>query len=191
MERERISDVRFTSEETVAAALDRYLDENGFTHAEYEADWTQASFLGIPMAVPNTRLHKQGIRLHDLHHVATGFGTDVAGEGEISAWELGAGLPGVGFYVGSIVCFGALVGMIAAPRRAIRAFRAARAARARTLWSALETGAPGFSQYEAVLGLTVGELREKLGMPAEGLLSGERRLHGLAPAPISATASAA
>lgn len=190
---ERISDLRFTSEETVAAALDRYLDENGFTHAEYEADWTQASFLGIPMAVPNTRLHKQGIRLHDLHHVATGFGTDVAGEGEISAWELGAGLRGVGVYVGTIVCMGALVGMIAAPRRAIRAFRAARTARARTLWSPLENGEPGFSQYESTLGLTVGQLREKLGMPREGLLAGERRLHGLAPqAPRSpAHASAA
>jgi ubiquinone biosynthesis protein Coq4 len=25
--------------------------------------------------------------LHDLHHVATGFGTDMIGEGEVSVWE--------------------------------------------------------------------------------------------------------
>jgi hypothetical protein len=190
---ERISELRFSSEETVAAALDRYLGENGFTHAAYEEAWTHASFLGIPLVVPNTRRHRQGIRLHDLHHVATGFGTDLAGEGEVSAWELGAGLRGVGFYVGAIVCAGGLLGLLAAPRRALRAFRLARAARARTLWSPLADHTPGFARYEALLRLRVGELREGLGMPAEGLLDrgSVRRLHGLAPSPIENRAPSA
>lgn len=187
---ERISETRFSSDETVNAALDRYLDENGFTHAAYEEAWTHASFLGVPVAVPNTRLHKQGIRLHDLHHVATGFGTDLVGEGEISAWELGAGLRGVGLYVGAIVCTGALVGFVAAPQRIVRAFRLARASKASSLWSPLAAGEPGFSRYDALRGLTVGELRRLLALPAEGLAEGERRLHNLAPlAPASAVPS--
>ena len=178
---EHVSELRFLDEERVRDALDRYLDENGFTHEGYEAKWTQASFLGIPIAVPNTRLHREGIRLHDLHHIATGFGTDLVGEGEISAWECGAGLRGVGLYVGAIVCTGALLGLVVAPRRAVRAFRLARAAKATTLWSPLPSGGPGFSRYESLLQLRVGTLRERLGMPAEGILRGERRLHGLAP----------
>lgn len=71
----------------VDEALQVYLDENGFTRASYDAPRTPASFLGIRFSVPNTPRHAWAIRLHDLHHVATGFGTDLAGEGRISAWE--------------------------------------------------------------------------------------------------------
>ena len=133
---ERISETRFSSDETVNAALDRYLDENGFTHAAYEEAWTHASFLGVPVAVPNTRLHKQGIRLHDLHHVATGYQTTWRGESEIAAWELAAGCGK--FYAAWILNLGAFaLGLVIAPRRTLRAF--ARGRRSTTLY---RTGVP-------------------------------------------------
>ena len=48
-------------------------------------------------------MRQRAVRWHDLHHVATRFGTDNVGEGEISAWELRRGLRGLGPYVGAIV----------------------------------------------------------------------------------------
>jgi hypothetical protein len=107
----------------VEQGRDSYLAENGFTVAAYDAPRTQASVWGVRFSVPNTPKHRWAIMLHDLHHVATGYGTDLIGEGEVSAWELRGGLRPLGLYVGSIVLGGALFGMLIAPRRVWRAFQ--------------------------------------------------------------------
>ena len=164
----------FPSSWTVRRALDAYLTENGFTEAAYEADWTQASFLGVRFAVPNTRRHRWAIRLHDLHHVATGYGSDLAGEGEISAWEV-HDARALGPYVGTIVVSGLVAGMMLAPRRTLAALRIGRAHR-RLFALASES-----AQYESLLSMTVGELRELLGMRHTGLAERPRGLHAFAP----------
>jgi hypothetical protein len=151
---------------------DAYLAANGFTLAGYEEKWTQASFLAIDFAVPNTKAHASAIRLHDLHHVATGFGTDLAGEAEISAWELRGGLRGVGLYVASIVMSGAFMGLFVAPRRTWRAWQAGRDAR--PLWTL------GIS-YNELITLSVEELRARVGAPARGVAFGNQGLHKNAP----------
>jgi len=156
----------------VRRARDTYLDENGFTVGAYDDKWTKASFFAIDYSIPNTELHRRGIMLHDLHHVATGYGTDLVGEGEISAFELRGGLRGLGLYVGSIVVTGTLMGLLLAPRRTLRAWNAAKGVRA--LWT---TGVP----YEDLLAMRVGELRDLVGVPRDGLATGPRRLHKNAP----------
>jgi hypothetical protein len=163
---------------SVGRGRDAYLAENGFTLAAYDAPWTQASFLSIDFAVPNTKPHAAAIRLHDLHHVATGFGTDLAGEGEISAWEVRGGLRGVGLYVAFIVVSGALMGLLLAPRRTLRAWHVAKTAR--PLWT---LGVP----YEELVGMSVDQLRSLVGAPAEGVVVGEQGLHKNAPKPERAT----
>lgn len=163
-----------------------YLAENGFTLSAYDAAWTQASFLGIRLAVPNTRRHRFAIMMHDLHHVATGYGTDHTGEGEISAWELRRGLAGLGLYVGGIVVSGALFGLLCAPRRTWAAFRA----------GGSRPSLFAQDDVEKLLDLTIGELRHMLGLPAQGLATAPRGLHVYAPAaapgaPAAAMAAAA
>ena len=79
---------------SVRRARDAYLAENGFSVAGYSAKWTDASLFGVRFRIPNTPRHAWGIRRHDLHHVVTGFGTDLVGEGEISVWEVRAGIRG-------------------------------------------------------------------------------------------------
>jgi hypothetical protein len=165
----------------VRDARDRYLAENGFTVASYDDAWTEASFFGLSFAVPNTKAHRWAIMLHDLHHVATGFGTDLAGEGEISAWELRSGLAPLGLYVGTIVTSGAAFGLLAWTARTRDAFRAADGAT--TLWSTT-------ARYERLLEMTVGELRALLGVPARGLATRTRALHPKAP-PAGAAATIA
>jgi hypothetical protein len=148
------------------------LRENGFTLEGYDEPMTPASFLGIPFALPNTARHRWGIMLHDLHHVATGYGTDLTGEGEISIWELAGGLRPLGLYVGSIVASGALMGMLLAPRRALQAWRAA--ASGRSLFGSKRS-------YEDLLAMSVGELRRELGVPEAGLADRPRAVHSRAP----------
>ena len=159
---------------SVDEALQVYLDENGFTRASYDAPRTPASFLGVKFSVPNTPRHAWAIRLHDLHHVATGFGTDLAGEGRISAWEARRGLRPAGLYVGGIVATGALMGLVVAPRSTLRAWRAGRGG-----------GGSLFHRddlpYEGLLAKSVGELRALLALPAAGLQQAPRGLHSTAP----------
>jgi hypothetical protein len=168
------------SDMTVRAARDAYLAENGFTVEAYDARWTDASFLGIRFRVLNTPRHRVGIMLHDLHHVVTGFGTDLVGEGEISVWEARRGLRALGAYVGSIVVSGALMGLLLAPRRAIAAWRSS-SARA-SLFPLCELDELAFRErYDALLSKTVCELRRELGLPGEGIASFPRKLHAYAP----------
>jgi hypothetical protein len=160
---------------TVRRARDAYLAENGFTVDAYDAKWTEGNlFFGIKMAIPNTRRHRWAIMRHDLHHVATGFGTDHVGEAEISAWEIRAARR-LGLYVSTIVFFGILNGLLLAPRRTLEAFRAGK--HARYLYEDPDSD----EDYEALLNLTVGQLRVLLGVPEGGIAKHPRRLHAYAP----------
>jgi hypothetical protein len=161
----------------VREGRDAYLAENGFTVEEYDAKVTKASFLGVEFSVPNTKKHREAIMLHDLHHVATGYGTDIVGEGEISAWELRRGLRGLGLYVGSIVIAGTLAGLALAPRRTIAAWRASDAR-----GSLFQTPRP----YADLLAMSVGDLRRELRVPDAGVARKERRLHSRAPRSLAA-----
>jgi hypothetical protein len=159
---------------SVQAGRDAYLAENGFTLEGYTAPRTEASILRFRFSVPNTPRHQWAIRLHDLHHIATGYGTDHAGEAEISAWEARHGLRALGLYVGAIVVSGALLGLLIAPQRTLRAWRAGRAPGSLFQRHDLD--------YEALLGMSIGELRAVLALPPDGLAEEPRRLHEFAPA---------
>lgn len=166
----------------VKDARDAYLAENGFSLAEYTEPWTKASFLGVPFVVPNTKRHAWALMLHDLHHVATGYGTDLAGEGEISVFEARRGLRALGAYTAGIVVAGAVNGSLFWPTRMRDAWRVP--VGAQNLFTRTDHG------YDELLEATVGELREYLGIPRDGLQRGARRLHARAPKldqnPISA-----
>jgi hypothetical protein len=169
------------AEWSVRDGLEAYLAENGFTKEGYDSKWTEASLFGVGFKVPNTKAHRRAIMRHDLHHVATGFGTDLRGEAEISVWETAKGLSGVGLYVRAIVWSIVLTGWTFAPIRMLRAFRGAR-------------GRGSLFQvddYESLLDLRIGELRARLELPRDGL-AGARALQSEAPRPVgwsTATAS--
>ena len=116
----------------VRQARDGYLAENGWTLAQYDEPYTIATFFGLfDVRVPNGPAHRRGIMRHDLHHIATGYGTDQTGEGEISVWEVRrsmrdpAARKQLGFYTGAIVVSGALFGCLLSPRRMWRAWKRA------------------------------------------------------------------
>lgn len=45
----------------------------------------------IVIRFPNTQSRVRSVKLHDLHHVLTGYDTSWSGEAEIAAWEIASG----------------------------------------------------------------------------------------------------
>lgn len=150
-------------ETSVLQGRNAYLDENGFSTDAYTAPTYTVQVFGRELTFRNRPTRQRVIPLHDLHHVVTGYGTDLAGEAEIGAWELvgGCNTPFLYAINGAAVLFG----LILEPRRVIRAARSARGQR--TLY---KEG----SRYEELLTLSVAELRERLGVPADGVASTTR-----------------
>jgi len=158
----------------VREALHAYLAENGFSTEEYDAKKVRLSFWGVRFTLPNPASRQLAVRFHDLHHVMTGYGTDPAGEFEISAWEMRRGIGVFGNYVRLIIVSGTLSGFLIYPRRAWAAWKRAR--------SAPRLPEPSLLLYDELLGLSVGALRERYGVPEAGIAGG-RTLHENAPQP--------
>lgn len=140
----------------IPEARARYFAVNGFAaDGGYGDPFVNVRFFGVPLSFPNVEGRIRAVKLHDLHHLVTGYGTDNVGEFEISGWEIGAGCRG--FAVAWMLNLaGIAAGMLAAPRRTFRAF--VRGRRSRSLY-----GLRGVD----VDAETVGGLRAHLSMPAE------------------------
>jgi hypothetical protein len=119
--------------------------------------WVDFKLGPIPMPFPNTDARRRTVKLHDLHHVLTGYRSDIVGEFEISAWELAAGCGrfGVAWFLNLLAM---AVGLVAAPRRTVRAF--VRGAASRSLYTTLG--------FDAVIDRPVDEVRATLGVVPQG-----------------------
>lgn len=105
----------------------------------------------VVFAFPNTQARLRAVRVHDIHHVLTGYDTTWTGEAEIAVWELASGC---GRYYAAWVLnlAAAVVGLVLCPGRMFAAARRGRASD--NLYPA------GFS--DALLDATVDELRRRL-----------------------------
>jgi hypothetical protein len=114
--------IEYPTSEPVRSARARYFEANHFgADGGYGDAWVEVKFGPIPVPIPNTEARVRAVRYHDLHHIVTGYDTDLVGEMEISAWELGAGCED--FVAAYILNVGGLSGGAAiAPRRTLRAF---------------------------------------------------------------------
>ena len=133
----------------------RYFESNGFGDGGYDAKWVKLALGPIPFAFPNSAARVRAVRLHDLHHVATGYDTNVLGEAEIGAWEIGSSCRG--FVAAWILNLYAMqLGFWISPAAVFRAFVRGR-----------HTGNLYRGEWdEALLEARVGELRERLGLGA-------------------------
>jgi len=142
------------SNETVRAGRDRYLAENRLTTDSYTARRFPIYVGRRPIYLPNPGY----LPWHDLHHVATGYHTGLVGEAEISAYELRSGCRSLLIF---ILCVGAiLTALFVAPQRVIRAWKVAKGTR--NLYRRNVS-------YDELLNMTVGELRDMLRIPRQGL----------------------
>jgi hypothetical protein len=134
----------------------RYYEVNGFGPDGGDSlTWVPLKIFGLTVYIPNTDARRRAVRIHDLHHVLTGYRTDLAGETEIAAWELASGCRGwVAAWVLNLGTLG--LGMVISPRRVARAW--ARGRRTGNLY--------GEAGVDRVLPRRVDDVRTELGLDA-------------------------
>ncbi|HVU00850.1 MAG TPA: hypothetical protein VHE30_03830 [Polyangiaceae bacterium] len=139
---------------TLKSALATYFEENGFgPDGGYSSNWVDFMLGPIPFPFPNTPARKRAVRYHDLHHLLTGYRTDVRGEFEISAWEIGSGCRDF-VAAWQLNLSGMAGGVFLCPRRTFRAFLRGR--RSENFY--------GRSYDDALLATRVAEARTELGV---------------------------
>lgn len=148
--------VAYADDSTLLAARARYFADNGFAlDGGYADDWVIVKLGPIPFPIPNTASRRAAVPNHDLHHVATGFATDLVGEGEIGAWEIASGCA----HVRAALVLNLLVMwpvLFMAPGRLFRAF----------VWGRHTRNLYGERVDAGLLAETVGSLRRRLGLDA-------------------------
>lgn len=139
-----------------------YFEANGFGESGgYDEPWVDFKLGPIPLPFPNTSSRVRAVGYHDVHHVLTGYATDLVGEFEISAWEIGAGCKG--FAAAWVLNLSGMAGgLFRAPKRTLAAF--VRGRRSRTTYG---------DELETLLEERVGDLRRRY-LPA-----GELRASGV------------
>jgi hypothetical protein len=140
---------------TLREARQVYFDAYDLGEGGYTSKWVELQRIaGIPIGFPNSPGRIRAVKLHDLHHVLTGYAADWLGEAEIAAWEVGAGC-GRHYAAWVLNLFAMQYGIVLAPRRVARAF--ARGRRSASLYGARELD-------EAMLDRSVSEVRSELGL---------------------------
>jgi len=144
--------IHYADDLTLHVARARYFESAGLDDGGYADRWVVLRVAGIPIgAVPNTAQRVRSVRLHDVHHVLTGYDTSWTGEAEIAGWELASGCANhAAAWFFNI--FAALIGLLIAPR---------------ALWAAAVRGRGQQNLYagewdEALLNRRLGELRRHL-----------------------------
>jgi hypothetical protein len=135
----------------------RFFAESGFdADGGYNKRWVRIESKPIPIFFPNIEPRVRAVKLHDLHHIVTGYRTDWVGEAEIGAWEISAGCGK--YWAAWALNAGAFAfGLAAAPRRTFRAF--VRGRRSRSLYHE--------HFRDELLEETVGGMRGRLGLDAD------------------------
>jgi len=110
-------------------ALVAYFRRN---HLPVDGGYTRKSYTirtwPVRLRLPNTASHVAAVKMHDLHHLLTGYRTDWCGEGEMAAWELASGTPRP--FIAFALDFLAVAAMVfRAPRRLFVAFHKGTAAK--------------------------------------------------------------
>jgi len=106
---------------TIGEARARYFAANRLGEGGYDARWVKLMAGPVPFFLPNTRQRVRSVRLHDIHHVLTGYETTWTGEGEISAWEIGSGCADH-WAAWGLNLSGMAIGLFIAPRATYEAF---------------------------------------------------------------------
>jgi hypothetical protein len=134
-----------------------YFERSGFApDGGYNDDWVAVDMGRFTLRFPNSDARRRAVRYHDLHHVVTGYGTDLKGEAEISAWEISSSCRDmIAAWILNLLAFGHV--LVREPRALYRAFLRGRTSR--NLYD--------IEYDDALLACSVDEVRADLGLDAE------------------------
>ncbi len=106
---------------SVREARADYFAANGFDERGYADRWVRLQAGPVPIWFPNTSARVRSIRVHDVHHVVTGYATTWTGEAEIGAWEIASGCADhVAAWILNLMAMP--IGLAIAPAATFRAF---------------------------------------------------------------------
>ena len=118
---------------TLREARVNYFKANGFPEdGGYRRKWVPLKAGPVTLYLFNSEARKRAVPLHDIHHIVTGYKTDLIGEAEIAAWELAAGTHDKYFakFINLVAVF---YGNFLSPRRLFTAYTLGR--NSKTLYS--------------------------------------------------------
>lgn len=142
---------RYADDLTLRQARQLYFEANGFGDGGYQARWVKLQAGPVPIYFLNTAARVRAVKLHDLHHAATGYGTTWTGEAEIAAWEIASSC--ARHYAAWILNLQAwAIGLVIGPHALFRAFLRGRYS-ANLYRTTLD---------DELLGETLGSLRHRL-----------------------------
>lgn len=99
-----------------------YFRDNGLGEdGGYSSKWVRVQLGPVPFVFPNWPARVRAVRLHDLHHILTGYRTTNVGEFEISAWEIASGCKDY-WAAWFLNLTGMGAGLFRCPRACLRAF---------------------------------------------------------------------
>lgn len=162
----------------VREALALYYRVNGFPPDGGDSEL----FVKLPMGpfrlwLPNLPPRKRAVKLHDLHHVVTGYQTDWPGELAISGYEVGAGCGP--FWMAWLINSGGMgTGLLTNPASVFRAFARGRASD--TLYHHVENGRRFDDVYGKLLDEKLGTLRARLRLVDEAVPTGRDKAAAIA-----------
>lgn len=106
-----------------------YYRANGFGDDGGDSlDWVPIKIWRFTLKIPNSSARRRAVKVHDLHHIVTGYRTDLRGEAEIAAWELASGCARVPVAF-VLNLFALAIGVLMIPGRVVRAWARGRASR--------------------------------------------------------------
>jgi hypothetical protein len=139
----------------VKDALQIYFNRYHFADGGYNDPYFKIKLGPLFIPVPNTASRIKAVKLHDIHHLLTGYTAFWEGEVEIGAWEIASGCQR--FFVAWLLNFGSFaVGLLLYPKKLFRAFMLGRQSSSNLYY--------GTVYNETLLESTLGELRKKFGM---------------------------
>ena len=144
----------YEDELSMADARQRYFTSNGFD-GSYSERWVKLKAGPFAFYLPNAPGRVRAVKVHDLHHVATGFQTTWTGEAEIAAWEIASGC-GRFFWAWVLNLSALAIGVAIAPHAVFRAF--VRGRHTRNLYRATDAA------RDTILQRSVGDTRRELGL---------------------------
>jgi hypothetical protein len=114
---------------TMREARAHYFIANNFgDDGGYDDAWVNIKLGPLHLSLPNKGGRARAVPYHDLHHVITGYDTDIVGEFEIAGWEIGSGCKD--YWVAWFLNTGSVTGgLLRCPRRTFRAFVRGRGSR--------------------------------------------------------------
>jgi hypothetical protein len=79
--------------QTLGSARTEYYSANGLPpDGGIDEEWVHARIGPVPFAFPNSDSRRALVPYHDLHHLVTGYRTDLAGEAQVGEMRTELGL---------------------------------------------------------------------------------------------------